>query len=101
MTDQKDKINPNSKLIQFIIIAMICAMPTGSYFGMDSPAPIEKYLKESISSMEDLDPEKCPDGVDENNPDCTGYMSHSEYTRLYTIYSLPNVVICFVSGYLR
>ena len=76
-------INPNSPLIQLAIIGMICLLPTGSYFGMDSPAPFEKNLKESITTRrnpeKDLNQTTCPNGFNETIEACNSHMSHDEY----------------------
>jgi len=93
-------INPNSGLVQLCIIVMICLIPTGSYFGMDSPAPFEKNLKMSVTTNEEPDPKVCPNGFDESVPECSSSMKHGEYMFLWSIYSAPNILLCFFSGYL-
>jgi len=102
MAESKSSFNPNSTGLQILIIVMICLLPTGSYFGMDSPAPIESDLKRSLTTLGDPDKDLCPDGFNNSVPEanCSDSMKHGEYMFFWTIYSFPNLVMCFVSGYL-
>lgn len=75
----KPEIKPNQAWFQVFIMILVSCIPVGSYYGMDSPAPIERYIKKSILN----------NGTE---------LTHSDYMRLYEIYSIPNIFLCFVAG---
>jgi len=81
------ELNAGSLVYQVMMLVLICLIPIGSYFGMDSPAPIETALKKSLTGSE---------STDETGP---LDLSHSNYMMFMTIYTLPNIVLCFFAGY--
>lgn len=81
------QINASKPLYQILVLACICMIPIGSYYGMDSPAPIEEYLKKSIDSF---------DSDNGTHVDLT----HKEYMQFMEIYSVPNIFFCFIAGYI-
>ena len=81
-------MNASNPLYQIAVLACICMIPIGSYYGMDSPAPIESYLKKSIDSLD--------------SNETTGHidLTHKEYMQFMEIYSVPNIFFCFIAGYI-
>lgn len=83
MVSMGGDINPNSAFVQLCVVTMVCLLPFGDYFSMDSPGAIENYVKETTTGFGGKKP-----------------LTKTEFMNLYTVYSLPNVVLCIVSGYL-
>jgi MFS family permease len=61
---------------RFIVLIFTCFLNFGSYFCYDNPAALQREIKTDM---------------DVNN---------SEYLMLYSLYSWPNVVLCFIGGIL-
>ena len=68
--------NPTHKCHRFIALMLMCLLGFGSYFCYDNPAALQDNFKA------DLD------------------LSTSQFVWLYSIYSWPNVVLCFIGGFL-
>ena len=81
------ELNANSPIFQFIMLVLICIIPIGSYYGMDSPSPLETQIKTSLNGSS-------------TNETFVADLSHSDYTMLYEIYTIPNIILCFFAGYL-
>ena len=80
------ELNANSPIFQFIMLVLICIIPIGSYYGMDSPSPLETQIKTSLNGSS-------------TNETFVADLSHSDYTMLYEIYTIPNIILCFFAGY--
>lgn len=61
---------------RFIVLIFTCFLNFGSYFCYDNPAALQEEI------MDDMD------------------VTNSQYLLLYSLYSWPNVVLCFIGGIL-
>ncbi|XP_063993855.1 major facilitator superfamily domain-containing protein 1-like [Diachasmimorpha longicaudata] len=61
---------------RFLGLGLMCLLGFGSYFCYDNPAALQDYFKNDLG------------------------MSTSQFVLLYSIYSWPNVVFCFIGGFL-
>lgn len=68
--------NPSSALHRFMALILMCLVGFGSYFCYDNPGALQDKFKS------DLD------------------LSTSQFVWLYSIYSWPNVILCFIGGFL-
>ncbi|CAG0921713.1 unnamed protein product [Notodromas monacha] len=68
--------NPNRTCYRFIALFLMCFMGFGSYFCYDNPGALQTYIKADMG------------------------VTTSEFANLYSWYSWPNVILCFVGGYL-
>ncbi|XP_055593267.1 major facilitator superfamily domain-containing protein 1-like [Uranotaenia lowii] len=68
--------NPKSSLHRFIALILMCLVGFGSYFCYDNPGALQDKFKS------DLD------------------LSTTQFVWLYSIYSWPNVILCFIGGFL-
>ncbi|XP_055371867.1 major facilitator superfamily domain-containing protein 1 [Condylostylus longicornis] len=68
--------NPFSKVHRFIALIFMCLLGFGSYFCYDNPGALQDHFKEDLS------------------------LSTTQFTLLYSIYSWPNVILCFIGGFL-
>lgn len=68
--------NPTHACHRFVALMLMCLLGFGSYFCYDNPAALQDNFKA------DLD------------------LSTSQFVWLYSIYSWPNVVLCFIGGFL-
>lgn len=68
--------NPSSGLHRFIALIFMCLLGFGSYFCYDSPGALQDVVKDKL------------------------HLSATEFSLLYSIYSWPNVVLCFIGGFL-
>lgn len=68
--------NPHRALHRYLALCFICLLSFGSYFCYDNPAALQSQIKQTL----DLDTQ--------------------EFMVLYSIYSWPNVVLCFFGGFL-
>lgn len=68
--------NPASPVHRFIALIFMCLLGFGSYFCYDNPGALRDHFKP------DLD------------------INTTQFTLLYSIYSWPNVVLCFIGGFL-
>ncbi|KAH8390743.1 hypothetical protein KR215_001666 [Drosophila sulfurigaster] len=67
---------PSSTCHRFLALIFMCLLGFGSYFCYDNPGALQTVFKR------DLD------------------LSATQFTLIYSIYSWPNVVLCFVGGFL-
>ncbi|XP_072180435.1 lysosomal dipeptide transporter MFSD1-like [Diadema setosum] len=68
--------DPRKPLHRYLMLILICFLSFGSYFCYDNPAALQDQIKEAM------------------NVDTTRFML------LYSLYSWPNVVLCFCGGFL-
>ncbi|XP_055859252.1 major facilitator superfamily domain-containing protein 1 [Episyrphus balteatus] len=68
--------NPSSGLHRFIALIFMCLLGFGSYFCYDSPGALQDVFKKELN------------------------LTSTEFNFLYSIYSWPNVVLCFIGGFL-
>ncbi|XP_021961117.1 major facilitator superfamily domain-containing protein 1 isoform X2 [Folsomia candida] len=68
--------DPRSSLHRFIVLLFMCFLGFGSYFCYDNPGALQDNF------MKDMD------------------ITTAQFTYLYSFYSWPNVVLCFVGGFL-
>ncbi|KXJ15043.1 major facilitator superfamily domain-containing protein 1 [Exaiptasia diaphana] len=68
--------NPRSRLHRYVALIFICFLSFGSYYCYDNPAALEKEIERDLQKKT------------------------SEYVLLYSLYSYPNVILCFIGGYL-
>lgn len=68
--------HPTGKAHRFIVLTFMCFLGFGSYFCYDNPGALQEHFKA------DLD------------------LSEKQFISLYSIYSWPNVFMCFVGGFL-
>ncbi|KAK0090857.1 hypothetical protein PV325_000023 [Microctonus aethiopoides] len=68
--------SPKGRLWRFLGLALMCFLGFGSYFCYDNPSALQDNIQN------DLD------------------LSLKNFVLLYSIYSWPNVVLCFVGGFL-
>ncbi|CAB0040141.1 unnamed protein product [Trichogramma brassicae] len=68
--------SPRRPMFRFMGLALMCLLGFGSYFCYDNPGALQNNFKS------DLD------------------MSTKKFVLLYSIYSWPNVILCFIGGFL-
>ncbi|XP_070539369.1 lysosomal dipeptide transporter MFSD1-like [Ptychodera flava] len=68
--------NPRNRLHRYLVLILMCFLSYGSYFVYDNPAALQKHMKE------DLD------------------LNTSDFMMFYSLYSWPNVILCFFGGFL-
>ncbi|XP_063914629.1 major facilitator superfamily domain-containing protein 1-like [Zophobas morio] len=68
--------NPRGTLHRFVALIFMCFLGFGSYFCYDNPAALEDHIKKDLN------------------------LDTTHYAMLYSMYSWPNVVLCFVGGFL-
>lgn len=66
----------SDSLWRWAVLALSCIAMVGNYYCFDNPAALKSNLDETIG------------------------LSESEYNLLYTVYSIPNIVLPFFGGYL-
>lgn len=81
-------LNPNTWGFTIGVIVMVCLVPFGDYYSMDSPGAMEFYVKESMTGFT-----KDANGTAQK-------LNQDEYGNLYAIYSFPNIFLCIVGGYI-
>lgn len=79
-TDVEETDNPskqdNSGPMRFLALFFMCLLGFGSYFCYDNPGAIQENFTEDMG------------------------LTTTEFTLLYAVYSWPNVILCFVGGFL-
>lgn len=68
--------NPSSAMHRFMALILMCLVGFGSYFCYDNPGALQDKFKS------DLD------------------LTTTQFVWLYSIYSWPNVILCFIGGFL-
>lgn len=68
--------NPSSSVHRFIALIFMCLLGFGSYFCYDNPAALQDNFKKDLG------------------------LNTKQFVMLYSIYSWPNVVLCFAGGFL-
>uniref|UniRef100_A0A1L8DE70 Lysosomal dipeptide transporter MFSD1 n=2 Tax=Nyssomyia neivai TaxID=330878 RepID=A0A1L8DE70_9DIPT len=68
--------NPSHTCHRFIALIFMCLLGFGSYFCYDNPGALQDNFKSDLG------------------------MSTSQFVMLYSIYSWPNVILCFIGGFL-
>ncbi|XP_034173235.1 lysosomal dipeptide transporter MFSD1 isoform X2 [Osmia lignaria lignaria] len=68
--------SPKKAPYRFLGLALMCLLGFGSYFCFDNPGALQDNFKTDL------------------------HMSTSKFVWLYSIYSWPNVVLCFIGGFL-
>ncbi|KAJ2953687.1 hypothetical protein O0L34_g1304 [Tuta absoluta] len=68
--------HPANKVHRFIALILMCFLCFGSYFCYDTPGALADNFKDD------------------------SHLNTSEFALLYSIYSWPNVILCFIGGYL-
>ncbi|XP_071798921.1 lysosomal dipeptide transporter MFSD1-like [Asterias amurensis] len=58
------------------VLALVCLLSFGSYYCYDTPSALEDIIKEDLN------------------------VNTSQYVLLYSLYSWPNVILCFFGGFL-
>ena len=75
-----DKVEKNKSVLRWVILFLTCLMMIGNYYAYDIPAALHTQLKQRMS---------------QNNPE----NFETYFSLLYTVYSLPNIVLPFFGGY--
>lgn len=68
--------NPHNRLHRFLVLILICLLAFGSYFCYDNPAALAQQFKNDLN------------------------LEGTDFMLLYSLYSWPNVFLCFFGGYL-
>ncbi|CAG9784352.1 unnamed protein product [Diatraea saccharalis] len=68
--------HPANKVHRFIALLLMCFLCFGSYFCYDTPGALADNFKDDA------------------------HLNTSQFALLYSIYSWPNVILCFIGGYL-
>ncbi|XP_016969412.1 major facilitator superfamily domain-containing protein 1 [Drosophila rhopaloa] len=68
--------NPASRGHRFLALVFMCLLGFGSYFCYDNPGALQNVFKRDLN------------------------LTSTQFTLIYSIYSWPNVVLCFVGGFL-
>ncbi|XP_057329368.1 major facilitator superfamily domain-containing protein 1-like [Microplitis mediator] len=68
--------HPKGRLWRFSGLALMCLLGFGSYFCYDNPGALQDNFKSDLG------------------------LSTSKFVLLYSIYSWPNVILCFIGGFL-
>ncbi|CAB3250098.1 unnamed protein product [Arctia plantaginis] len=69
-------LHPSNRIHRFLALLLMCFLCFGSYFCYDSPGALADNFKND------------------------SHLNTSQFALLYSIYSWPNVVLCFIGGYL-
>ncbi|XP_034655763.1 major facilitator superfamily domain-containing protein 1 [Drosophila subobscura] len=67
---------PSSTSHRFMALVFMCLLGFGSYFCYDNPGALQDVFKRDL------------------------HLSSTQFTLIYSIYSWPNVVLCFLGGFL-
>ncbi|KAG0711750.1 Major facilitator superfamily domain-containing protein 1 [Chionoecetes opilio] len=68
--------DPTKGLFRFVALFFMCLLGFGSYFCYDTPGSLQDHIKEDMN------------------------VNTLQFASLYSLYSWPNVVLCFVGGFL-
>ncbi|XP_050361562.1 major facilitator superfamily domain-containing protein 1-like [Nymphalis io] len=68
--------HPSNRVHRFIALILMCFLCFGSYFCYDTPGALADNFKDD------------------------SHLNTSQFALLYSIYSWPNVILCFIGGYL-
>ncbi|XP_077285994.1 lysosomal dipeptide transporter MFSD1-like isoform X2 [Arctopsyche grandis] len=68
--------NPNHTVYRFVALIFMCLLGFGSYFCYDNPGALQDKFKEDLK------------------------INTTQFVLLYSIYSWPNVILCFIGGFL-
>ncbi|XP_069939340.1 lysosomal dipeptide transporter MFSD1 isoform X1 [Cherax quadricarinatus] len=68
--------NPNNGAYRFIALVFMCFLSFGSYFCYDTPGALQDHIKSDMN------------------------VNTLQFASLYSLYSWPNVILCFVGGFL-
>ncbi|XP_072033850.1 lysosomal dipeptide transporter MFSD1-like [Amphiura filiformis] len=68
--------NPHRTLHRFLVLILICFLSFGSYFCYDNPSALQNQIKDAME------------------------VDTSKFMLLYSLYSWPNVLLCFFGGFL-
>ena len=68
--------NPRKFFFRYFALIFMCLLSFGSYFCYDNPAALQDHFKKDLK------------------------ISTSTFTAFYAWYSWPNVILCFLGGYL-
>lgn len=68
--------DPKRNLHRYFVLGLICFLSFGSYYCFDNPAALENNIKLDMNVKTD------------------------QYVLLYSLYSYPNVILCFFGGFL-
>ncbi|XP_068141725.1 lysosomal dipeptide transporter MFSD1 isoform X1 [Drosophila tropicalis] len=68
--------NPSSTPHRFLALLFMCLLGFGSYFCYDNPGALQDVFQKELD------------------------LNSTEFTLIYSIYSWPNIVLCFVGGFL-
>lgn len=68
--------NPRKAFYRYFALIFMCMLGFGSYFCYDNPAALQDHFKKDLK------------------------ISTATFTAFYSWYSWPNVVLCFLGGYL-
>ncbi|XP_037894714.1 major facilitator superfamily domain-containing protein 1-like isoform X2 [Glossina fuscipes] len=68
--------NPASRFHRFLALIFMCLLGFGSYFCYDNPGALQEVFKDELN------------------------ITTTQFTLIYSIYSWPNIVLCFLGGFL-
>ncbi|KAK2573793.1 Major facilitator superfamily domain-containing protein 1 [Acropora cervicornis] len=68
--------DPKRNVHRYFVLGLICFLSFGSYYCYDNPAALENIIKQDMRVKTD------------------------KYVMLYSLYSYPNVILCFFGGFL-
>ncbi|EDO35229.1 predicted protein, partial [Nematostella vectensis] len=68
--------DPRRGLHRYVVLIFICFLSFGGYYCYDNPAALEKHIEQDMAK------------------------DTSNYVLLYSLYSYPNVILCFFGGFL-
>ncbi|XP_020611830.1 major facilitator superfamily domain-containing protein 1-like [Orbicella faveolata] len=68
--------DPRRNFHRYFVLGLICFLSFGSYYCYDNPAALEKTIEQDMGVQAD------------------------SYVLLYSLYSYPNVILCFFGGFL-
>lgn len=68
--------HPSGKAHRFLALIFMCFLGFGAYFCYDNPSALQDHFKHDLNITE------------------------TQFTALYSVYSWPNVVMCFLGGFL-
>ncbi|XP_077988681.1 lysosomal dipeptide transporter MFSD1-like [Glandiceps talaboti] len=68
--------DPRRSLHRYLVLILMCFLSFGSYFVYDNPAALQTHMKEDLA------------------------LDTSQFMMFYSLYSWPNVILCFFGGFL-
>jgi MFS family permease len=78
---------------RWFILGLTCLVMTGNYYSYDTPAALHQQLKDYMMERSEANNDN-----DNDNNNSSNALFEFNFNLLYTVYSIPNVILPFYSG---